>query len=152
MNCTPGTPYLQSFLRRNKCVRVSIEYVTGNHERSLGLSPQGRRTLPKVDPPSPLPCLMKLKLDRARLASLYSDFRQQRATNRDGYVANINAWMTGLAAAAKAGLLPANENSILTLSCGPELLKALETREWGQPAALEAVVVGSRSQGHVVAS
>ena len=31
---------------------------------------------------------------------------------------------------------------MLALKTGPELLRALETREWGRPLALDTVIVG----------
>ncbi|KZF23232.1 Snf7 family protein [Xylona heveae TC161] len=79
---------------------------------------------------------------RARLASLYSDFRHQQTTNPDGYNANIVAWQTALANAARAGLIPAPGagSDHLTLRTGEDLLRELETKEWGRPLALGAVI------------
>ncbi|KAI9724123.1 MAG: hypothetical protein M1812_000842 [Candelaria pacifica] len=80
---------------------------------------------------------------RARIASLYSDFRVQQTTNPDGYAANISAWQLALAHATRKGLIPsagAASNDLLTLRTGEELLRALETKEWGRPLALGAVV------------
>ncbi|KAI9705565.1 MAG: hypothetical protein M1836_006321 [Candelina mexicana] len=80
---------------------------------------------------------------RARLASLYSDFRVQQTSNPDGYAANISAWQQALAHATRKGLIPsagAASNDLLTLRTGEELLRALETKEWGRPLALGAVV------------
>jgi charged multivesicular body protein 7 len=78
---------------------------------------------------------------RARLASLYSDFRVQRTTNPDGYAANVSAWLVGLSHAAKDHALP-EENGTLALKTGESLLRALETKEHGRPLALGAVIVG----------
>ena len=81
-----------------------------------------------------------------RLASLYSDFRYQRTTNPDGYAANIAAWEAMLQKAVQAGKIPGG-NSILALKTGPELSRALETKEWGRPLALDTVVVGGQRCG-----
>lgn len=82
---------------------------------------------------------------RARLASLYSDFRVQRATNPDGYTANVAAWQDALEHAARAGVIPASGGgkSILSLSTDEKLIRALESKEWGRPLALGTVIVGN---------
>ncbi|KAF7187474.1 Uncharacterized protein HII31_11214, partial [Pseudocercospora fuligena] len=80
---------------------------------------------------------------RSRLASLYSDFRSQRNTNPDGYQANSSAWLHALSSAAKAGLIPSQttgSNSRFVLESSPELLRELQTQEYGQPLALGAVL------------
>ncbi|CAK1358535.1 hypotheticalsprotein [Cercospora beticola] len=82
---------------------------------------------------------------RARLASLYSDFRHQRTTNPDGYTANSSAWLRALSAAAKAGLIAtqtdqAGGNSRFVIDSGEALLRALNTQEYGRPLALGAVL------------
>ncbi|PQE03629.1 hypothetical protein CJF30_00006303 [Rutstroemia sp. NJR-2017a BBW] len=78
---------------------------------------------------------------RARLAALYSDFRQLQTINPDGYQANIEAWRKGLANAARAGVMPSHGSNpdLLVLKIDNELLRALETKEWGQPLALGTV-------------
>lgn len=83
-----------------------------------------------------------LTLTRSRLAALYSDFRQLRTLNPDGYSANIEAWRKGLADAAKGGHLPSRGASCdtLVLNLDEELLRALEHPEWGRPLALGTVV------------
>ena len=83
---------------------------------------------------------------RARLPSLYSDFTVQRYANPDGYAANVAAWEEALRKAVRAGLIPApgNTHDILSLRTGEDLLRSLETKEWGQPLALETVIVGER--------
>jgi len=83
-------------------------------------------------------------LNRARIPSLYSDFRLQRTANPDGYSANIAAWETGLTHALQEGLIPGGKD-VLSLKTGDALLQALDTREWGKPLALAAVVVGEES-------
>ncbi|KAK5730801.1 hypothetical protein LTR15_000739 [Elasticomyces elasticus] len=80
---------------------------------------------------------------RARLASLYSDFRYQRQTNPDGYQANASAWLRALTAAAKAGLVPAQagtQHDRFTVHTGEELLRGLQTQEFGRPLALGSVL------------
>ncbi|KAI9781598.1 MAG: hypothetical protein M1839_005813 [Geoglossum umbratile] len=79
---------------------------------------------------------------RARLPSLYSDFRHQRTTNPDGYAVNISAWRTALGHAAREGLIPTQgpRHDLLVLRFSEELRHALETKEWGQPLALGAVI------------
>ncbi|KAI7343476.1 hypothetical protein KC354_g15633 [Hortaea werneckii] len=81
---------------------------------------------------------------RARLASLYSDFRNQRQTNPDGYHANASAWMRALTAAANAGLIPSSSASSqhdhFVLQTGEELARALQTQELGRPLALGSVI------------
>ena len=81
--------------------------------------------------------------DRARLASLYSDFRSQRSTNPDGYAANVAAWQRALKLALWAGKFACigSEQDVLSLRTGQDLLQALETREWGKPLALGTVIV-----------
>ena len=80
---------------------------------------------------------------RARLPSLYSDFRHQRTTNPDGYAVNISAWRTALSHAAREGLIPSSgpRNDLLVFRFSEELRRALETKEWGQPLALGTVIV-----------
>ncbi|KAL3426027.1 Snf7 family protein [Phlyctema vagabunda] len=79
---------------------------------------------------------------RTRLAALYSDFRQLRALNPDGYVANVEAWRKGLADATRAGHVPSqgSTSDLLILKVDEELLRALETKEWGRPLALGTVI------------
>lgn len=79
---------------------------------------------------------------RARLGALYSDFRHLRTSNPDGYTANIEAWQQGLSDAAKEGCIPSRGGSsdALILKVDDELLRALETKEWGRPLALGTVV------------
>ncbi|KAK4920571.1 hypothetical protein LTR28_012875, partial [Elasticomyces elasticus] len=90
---------------------------------------------------------------RARLASLYSDFRSQRAANPDGYAANTSAWLHALASASRAGLVPSSRpgaRNTLVLDTGETLARALQTREWGRPLALGAVVRDAVARGQLV--
>ncbi len=84
--------------------------------------------------------------NRARLPSLYSDFTLQRHTNPDGYAANVAAWEKALLEAAKAGLVPAPNylHDTLSIQISEDLLRSLETKDWGRPLALETVAVGER--------
>ncbi|EKD21682.1 uncharacterized protein L3040_004904 [Drepanopeziza brunnea f. sp. 'multigermtubi'] len=75
---------------------------------------------------------------KTRLQDLYSDFAAARSINPDGYTANITAWLTGLSHAALAGHAPSPDHLSITIS--PDLVHALETREWGRPSALGTVV------------
>ncbi|KAI9681027.1 MAG: hypothetical protein M1822_007101 [Bathelium mastoideum] len=77
-----------------------------------------------------------------RLASLYSDFRLQAVINPDGYSANISAWRKALTDAARAGVIPAQAGSrgLLTIPTGEELIRALESKQWGRPLALGSVI------------
>nr|OQO23475.1 hypothetical protein B0A51_07056 [Rachicladosporium sp. CCFEE 5018]OQO24890.1 hypothetical protein B0A51_04749 [Rachicladosporium sp. CCFEE 5018] len=79
---------------------------------------------------------------RARLASLYSDFRFQKKSNPDGYAANAFAWLRALSAAAKAGLIPAQNSTHdrFSIRTGEELARALTTPEHGRPLALRTVI------------
>ena len=77
---------------------------------------------------------------RARLSSLYSDFQIQQSINPDGYTANVSAWVSALTQATFAGKV-ANGKDRLSLKVGRELLQDLETKEWGRPMALGAVIV-----------
>ena len=81
---------------------------------------------------------------RSRLPSLYSDFRHLKTVNPDGYDANLSAWRAALAHAVRQGLIsgPTGRHDLLNLYSGPELLRALETKEYGQPVALGTVIVG----------
>ncbi|TKA36969.1 hypothetical protein B0A54_11333 [Friedmanniomyces endolithicus] len=90
---------------------------------------------------------------RARLASLYSDFRSQRQTNPDGYQANASAWLRALTAAAKAGLVPAqagSQHDRFTLHAGEELLRGLQTTEFGRPLALGSVLEDAVRRGQLI--
>ncbi|RCI09005.1 hypothetical protein L249_4943 [Ophiocordyceps polyrhachis-furcata BCC 54312] len=79
---------------------------------------------------------------KARLPALYSDFRPQRTLNPDGYRANVSAWRGALARLASSGLLTSQGSggSLLVLSLDSSLLRALESRQYGQPLALGTVI------------
>ncbi|KAI9745579.1 MAG: hypothetical protein M1818_001113 [Claussenomyces sp. TS43310] len=79
---------------------------------------------------------------RQRLAALYSDFRHLRTTNPDGYFANIEAWQKGITDAARAGCISkrGTPGDLLILKPDKELLRALDTKEWGRPLALGTVL------------
>lgn len=80
---------------------------------------------------------------RARLASLYSDFRSQRKTNPDGYEANASAWLRALRLTSNAGLLPGasgSQHDHYILHSSNELARQFQTTEFGRPLALGAVI------------
>lgn len=78
---------------------------------------------------------------RARLPALYADFRPQRTLNPDGYSANVTAWRHALSLLASRGLLSQGANTnLLILNLEDSLLRALESRQFGQPLALGTVV------------
>ncbi|KAK0636912.1 Snf7-domain-containing protein [Bombardia bombarda] len=86
---------------------------------------------------------------KARLPALYSDFQSQRTLNPDGYQANVSAWRRALARIARSGLAPsarAASPNLLVLNCDEQLLRALESNQYGQPLALGAVVREALSQ------
>ncbi|EDN92435.1 hypothetical protein SS1G_08298 [Sclerotinia sclerotiorum 1980 UF-70] len=71
---------------------------------------------------------------RARLAALYSDFRQQQTLNPDGYQANIEAWRKALANAARAGVMPTQGSSpdLLILRADDELVGRIGYERMGK--------------------
>ncbi|KAK3391117.1 Snf7-domain-containing protein [Podospora didyma] len=80
---------------------------------------------------------------KARLPALYSDFQSQRTLNPDGYQANVSAWRRALARIARSGQAPSPRGaspSLLVLQCDEPLLRALESKQYGRPLALPAVV------------
>ncbi|KAJ0118961.1 snf7 family protein [Diaporthe amygdali] len=82
---------------------------------------------------------------KARIPALYSDFRGLRSTNPDGYQANISAWRRGLAGLVRAGLAPSGSGSSpnpnhVVLKADESLLRALESKQYGRPLALGAVI------------
>ncbi|KAK4240382.1 hypothetical protein C8A03DRAFT_31518 [Achaetomium macrosporum] len=80
---------------------------------------------------------------KARLPALYSDFQTQRTLNPDGYQANVSAWRRALAQIARSGLAPAGRASapnLFVLHSDEQLLHALESKQYGRPLALGAVL------------
>ncbi|KAK3901025.1 hypothetical protein C8A05DRAFT_35310 [Staphylotrichum tortipilum] len=80
---------------------------------------------------------------KARLPALYSDFQTQRTLNPDGYQANVSAWRKALAHIVGSGLAPASRaaaSSLFVLHSDEQLLRALESKQYGRPLALGAVV------------
>jgi charged multivesicular body protein 7 len=81
---------------------------------------------------------------RARLPALYADFGPQRHSNPDGYAANVRAWREAIEHAARQGSLRRNDDSHALVICvDSQLLADLEHRCYGQPLALDAVVLES---------
>lgn len=95
---------------------------------------------------------------RARLPALYSDFQSQRTTNPDGYQANISAWRRGLASLVRAGLAPTapgasstdGEPNHVVLTADESLLRALESKQYGRPLALGAVIREAAAQRDLI--
>lgn len=92
---------------------------------------------------------------RARLPALYSDFRGQRTTNPDGYQANISAWRRGLASLVRAGLAPTGSGSSskpnhVIMNADESLLRALESKQYGRPLALGAVIREAAQQRDLI--
>ncbi|KAF3767510.1 hypothetical protein M406DRAFT_345481 [Cryphonectria parasitica EP155] len=81
---------------------------------------------------------------RSRLPALYSDFRGQRTTNPDGFQANISAWRHGLASLVRAGFAESGSSvstpNHVVLNADESLLRALESKQYGSPLALGAVI------------
>ncbi|AEO70919.1 uncharacterized protein THITE_122400 [Thermothielavioides terrestris NRRL 8126] len=80
---------------------------------------------------------------KARLPALYSDFQTQRTLNPDGYQANVSAWRRALAHIVRSGRAPAGRASapdLFVLHSDEQLLRALESKQYGRPLALGAVV------------
>ncbi|KAL1969755.1 hypothetical protein VTN77DRAFT_8308 [Rasamsonia byssochlamydoides] len=90
-----------------------------------------------------------------RLPSLYSDFAIQKNTNPDGYAVNVAAWEKALIDAARNGRIASSggfgpgaglgstggdrKRDHLVLSADDNLLRELESPEWGKPVALGSV-------------
>lgn len=92
---------------------------------------------------------------RARLPALYSDFRGSRTTNPDGYQANVSAWRKALASLVRAGLAPAGSTSSsnpnhMILTADESLLRALESKQYGRPLALGAVIREAMQQKDLI--
>ncbi|KAL2137240.1 hypothetical protein VTI74DRAFT_6451 [Chaetomium olivicolor] len=80
---------------------------------------------------------------KARLPALYSDFQTRRTLNPEGYQANVSAWRKALAHIVRSGLAPAGRASapnLFVLHSDEQLLRALESKQYGRPLALGAVV------------
>ncbi|ETS75845.1 hypothetical protein PFICI_12789 [Pestalotiopsis fici W106-1] len=89
---------------------------------------------------------------KARLPALYSDFTPQRTLNPDGYAANVAAWKRGLSSALLSGRTPSRsaQRSHFTLELDDSLLRALETKQLGQPLALGAVLAEAVANGEML--
>ena len=85
---------------------------------------------------------------RNRLAALYSDFRHLKTTNPDGYAANIEAWRSGLSAAARAGVTPSRD--LVSVNIDEEFLRGLQSKEWGRPISLGTVVREAEAKKEVM--
>ncbi|KAJ2893414.1 hypothetical protein MKZ38_008694 [Zalerion maritima] len=81
------------------------------------------------------------------LASNEVSFR--RTINPDGYQANVAAWKRGLANGALAGHAESSAAtpSLLLLETGPRLIQSLESKQFGRPLALGAVLRDAINDG-----
>ncbi|KAI6383149.1 hypothetical protein MCOR25_000335 [Pyricularia grisea] len=98
-------------------------------------------------------CQNEPSFRKARLPALYSDFLGQRASNPDGYAANVSAWRRALATAARSGLVNAagsGSPNILVLGTDESLVRALESRQYGRPLALGVVVQEAMAAGDLI--
>ena len=77
---------------------------------------------------------------RARLPSLFSDFRHLKSVNPDGFNSNIHAWEDGLRQGAKERLIPGSDDTV-SIYVGPSLFRSLENPGLGRPLAIGAVIV-----------
>ncbi|KAF6829884.1 snf7 family protein [Colletotrichum musicola] len=79
---------------------------------------------------------------KARLPALYSDFRPQRTLNPDGFQANVSAWRQALARAAWEGRVASQVSapSLLVVNVDEQLVRSLESKQFGRPLALGTVV------------
>ncbi|KAK1971034.1 Snf7 family protein [Colletotrichum eremochloae] len=79
---------------------------------------------------------------KARLPALYSDFRAQRTLNPDGFQANVSAWRQALARAAWEGRIASQVSApnILIVDVDEQLVRSLESKQFGRPLALGTVV------------
>lgn len=89
------------------------------------------------------------------MPALYSDFRGLRTTNPDGYQANVSAWRKALASLVRAGLAPASSSSSSSpnhtiLTADESLLRALESKQYGRPLALGAVIREAMQQKDLI--
>lgn len=75
----------------------------------------------------------------ARLPSLYSDFRQLKQSNPDGFNANVIAWEQALSSATSARLTSTNE-SVFVFQSDEKILKSLRLRQYGEPLAVDCVI------------
>ncbi|EHA47284.1 SNF7 family protein [Pyricularia oryzae 70-15] len=98
-------------------------------------------------------CQNEPSFRKARLPALYSDFIGQRASNPDGYAANVSAWRRALATVARSGLVNAagsGSPNTLVLVTDESLVRALESRQYGRPLALGVVVQEAIAAGDLI--
>lgn len=87
---------------------------------------------------------------KARIPALYSDFSSQRSANPDGYAANASAWRRALPRITRTNLNPTGTRDRLLLAADETLLRALESRQYGRPLALGAVIADAIADGEIV--
>jgi hypothetical protein len=89
-----------------------------------------------------------------RVESLYDDLNRLKQFEPAGYRANVDTWRHALLAASKEGLVsttPGNATkSRFVMSTGDQLLKALDTRQFGIPQSLGLVLVRILWSGYFI--
>lgn len=98
-------------------------------------------------------CQNEPSFRKARLPALYSDFLSQRASNPDGYAANVAAWRRALSTIARSGLANAGgsgNRNLLVLSTDESLIRALESRQYGRPLAIGVAVQEAMAAGDLI--
>lgn len=89
---------------------------------------------------------------KPRLPALYSDFTSLRTINPDGFQANLKAWKRGLSSALLAGHSPSkspNRNHFV-FELDEALLRSLQSKQYGQPLALGAVLQEAVANGDMI--
>lgn len=72
-----------------------------------------------------------------RMPSLYSDFRNIKDSNTEGYDANISTWKSVLMEALNSGVF----SDTVVLTAGSSLLECFDSAKFGRPLALDCVLV-----------
>lgn len=75
-----------------------------------------------------------------RMPSLYSDFRNIKESNTEGYEANIATWKSVL---SQALLSRTVFSDAVVLSAGNNLLELFDSSKFGRPLALDCVLVST---------
>ena len=93
--------------------------------------------------------MLTITICRARLPSLYSDFSVQKSANPDGFAANVSAWQSALSHAARAGVIQSTSglNDLLVLQTSEQLIRDLESPQFGRPLGLSLVLVSVTLEG-----
>jgi len=76
---------------------------------------------------------------KARLPSLYADFRPLKHNNPEGYLANIHVWQSALSHALSQNTF--QNDSILVLDITSQFLSDISFPPYGRPLGIASVVV-----------